>query len=160
MTIDKRGESMPGFSYVAVDKRGKEKRGSLEAETRERALEQLKAEGLIPVSADIKSKIRQISVARAIGANNGILFRTLSVDALKKTISGYIIGFSLSAILVIVFVVFSPQSTIPYLPYIDLLIYPFAVITIISVVNLLAVFTAIRAIRKTDIYTAMARNVF
>lgn len=50
MTIDKRGESMPGFSYVAVDKKGKEKRGSLEAETRERALEQLKAEGLIPVS--------------------------------------------------------------------------------------------------------------
>ena len=50
MTIEKRGESMPGFSYVAVDKRGKEKRGSLEAETRERALEQLKAEGLIPVS--------------------------------------------------------------------------------------------------------------
>ena len=50
MTIDKRGESMPGFSYVAVDKRGKEKRGSLEAETKERALEQLKAEGLIPVS--------------------------------------------------------------------------------------------------------------
>ena len=50
MTIDKRGESMPGFSYVVVDKRGKEKRGSLEAETRERALEQLKAEGLIPVS--------------------------------------------------------------------------------------------------------------
>ena len=41
---------MPGFSYVAVDKRGKEKRGSLEAETRERALEQLKAEGLIPAS--------------------------------------------------------------------------------------------------------------
>ena len=41
---------MPGFSYVAVDKRGTEKRGSLEAETRERALEQLKAEGLIPVS--------------------------------------------------------------------------------------------------------------
>lgn len=41
---------MPGFSYVAVDKRGKEKRGSLEAETRERALEQLKTEGLIPVS--------------------------------------------------------------------------------------------------------------
>ena len=38
MTIDKRGESMPGFSYVAVDKRGKEKRGSLEAETRERSI--------------------------------------------------------------------------------------------------------------------------
>ena len=35
---------------MTIDKRGKEKRGSLEAETRERALEQLKAEGLIPVS--------------------------------------------------------------------------------------------------------------
>lgn len=50
VTIDKRGESMPGFSYVAVDKRGKEKRGSLETENRERAMEQLKADGLIPVS--------------------------------------------------------------------------------------------------------------
>lgn len=106
------------------------------------------------------SKIRQISVARAIGADNGILFRTLSVDALKKTIPGFIIGFSLSAILVIVFAVFSPQSAIPYIPYIDLIIYPTAVIAVISVVNLLAVFTAIRATRKTDIYSAMARDVF
>lgn len=114
----------------------------------------------ICLNTDIKSKIRQISVARAIGADNGILFRTLSVDALKKTIPGFIIGFSLSAILVIVFAVFSPQSAIPYIPYIDLIIYPTAVIAVISVVNLLAVFTAIRATRKTDIYSAMARDVF
>ena len=58
---------MPGFSYVAVDKRGKEKRGSLEAETRERALEQLKAEGLIPVSV------------REQGALNKVKPRDLSV---------------------------------------------------------------------------------
>lgn len=114
----------------------------------------------ICLNTDIKSKIRQISVARAIGADNGILFRTLSVDALKKTIPGFIIGFSLSAILVIVVAVFSPPSAIPYIPYIDLIIYPTAVIAVISVVNLLAVFTAIRAIHKTDIYSAMARDVF
>lgn len=41
---------MPGYSYVAVDRNGKEKRGSLEADTREKALKALKGEGLIPVS--------------------------------------------------------------------------------------------------------------
>ena len=41
---------MPGFSYVAVDRNGKEKRGSIDADTREKALESLKSEGLIPVS--------------------------------------------------------------------------------------------------------------
>lgn len=41
---------MPGFSYVAVDRNGREKRGSIEADTREKALESLKSEGLIPVS--------------------------------------------------------------------------------------------------------------
>ncbi len=114
----------------------------------------------ICLNTDIKSKICQISVARAIGADSSTLFKTLVDNALKKAIPGYIIGFSLSTILVIVFVVFSPQSSIPYLPYIDLIAYPLAVIAVISVVNMLAVFTAIRYIKKTDIYSAMARDVF
>ena len=41
---------MPGFTYVAVDKRGKEKRGSIEADTREKVIDILKNDGLIPVS--------------------------------------------------------------------------------------------------------------
>ena len=41
---------MPGFTYVAVDKRGKEKRGNVEADNRERVVELLKNDGLIPVS--------------------------------------------------------------------------------------------------------------
>ena len=41
---------MPGFSYVAVDKKGKEKRGSIEADTREKVVDSLKNDGLIPVS--------------------------------------------------------------------------------------------------------------
>ncbi|MDO5136137.1 MAG: type II secretion system F family protein [Eubacteriales bacterium] len=41
---------MPGFSYVAVDKKGKEKRGSVKAENRDKAAESLKEQGLLPVS--------------------------------------------------------------------------------------------------------------
>ena len=40
---------MPGYSYVAVDKKGKEKRGSIDSESRETALEALKNLGLLPV---------------------------------------------------------------------------------------------------------------
>ena len=41
---------MPGFTYVVVDKRGKEKRGSIEADNKEKVIDILKNDGLIPVS--------------------------------------------------------------------------------------------------------------
>lgn len=41
---------MPGFSYTAVDATGKETRGSVEADSRETAAEQLRHNGLIPLS--------------------------------------------------------------------------------------------------------------
>lgn len=41
---------MPGFSYVAVDKNGREKRGNIEAENREKVTEILKGQGLLPLS--------------------------------------------------------------------------------------------------------------
>ena len=41
---------MPGFTYVAVNRKGKEKRGNVEADNRERVVEILKNDGLIPVS--------------------------------------------------------------------------------------------------------------
>ena len=41
---------MPGYSYVAVDSRGKEKRGRMDAANREEVVQQLKNDGLIPVS--------------------------------------------------------------------------------------------------------------
>lgn len=40
---------MPGYSYVAVDQRGKEKRGRIEAENRDAVSQQLKKDGLFPV---------------------------------------------------------------------------------------------------------------
>ena len=41
---------MPGYTSVAVDKRGKEKRGSIEANNKEKVVDILKNDGLIPVS--------------------------------------------------------------------------------------------------------------
>lgn len=41
---------MPGFTYVAVDKKGKEKRGNIDADSREKVVEILKNDGFIPVS--------------------------------------------------------------------------------------------------------------
>ena len=41
---------MPGFSYVAVDKSGREKRGNIEAENREKVTEILKGQELLPLS--------------------------------------------------------------------------------------------------------------
>ncbi len=37
---------MPGFSYVAVDAAGKEVKGSMEADDKERVAEQLRKDGL------------------------------------------------------------------------------------------------------------------
>ena len=41
---------MPGFSYVAVDQTGRETKGSMDAENRERAAEQIRKSGLVPLS--------------------------------------------------------------------------------------------------------------
>lgn len=41
---------MPGYSYVAIDRTGKEKRGKIEADNREKVAEVLKNGGMIPVS--------------------------------------------------------------------------------------------------------------
>ena len=41
---------MPGFTYVAIDKKGKEKRGNIDADSREKVVDILKNDGFIPVS--------------------------------------------------------------------------------------------------------------
>lgn len=40
---------MPNYSYIAVDKKGKEKKSTIEADTQEKAAAQLRKEGLMPV---------------------------------------------------------------------------------------------------------------
>jgi type IV pilus assembly protein PilC len=42
-------ETMPGYSYVAIDRKGKEKKGSIEAQDKAKAAELLKNDGLLPV---------------------------------------------------------------------------------------------------------------
>ena len=46
---------MGSFSYVAIDKMGKEKKGSVEADDKEKALAAVKAQGLTPVSVTPQS---------------------------------------------------------------------------------------------------------
>ncbi|NLT14203.1 MAG: type II secretion system F family protein, partial [Clostridiales bacterium] len=41
---------MASFSYTAVDRAGKDRKGSVVAETKEKARDQLKSEGLMPLS--------------------------------------------------------------------------------------------------------------
>lgn len=40
---------MPGYTYVAVNEKGKEKRGRMDAENRDAVSQQLKKDGLFPV---------------------------------------------------------------------------------------------------------------
>ena len=40
---------MPGYTYVAVDQNGREKRGRIEAQSSEEVSQQLKKDGLFPV---------------------------------------------------------------------------------------------------------------
>lgn len=68
---------MPGFTYVAVDKRGKEKRGNVEADSRERVAEILKNDGLIPVSVKeqgVLNKEIDFSIGKKVKARDLSVF--------------------------------------------------------------------------------------
>lgn len=58
---------MDSFSYVAIGKDGKEKKGSIEATTAEKVYNQLKAEGLIPISVSEQSMLSK-DINISIGA--------------------------------------------------------------------------------------------
>ena len=46
---------MGSFSYVAIDKMGKERKGSVEADDKDKALAMVKSQGLTPVSVTPQS---------------------------------------------------------------------------------------------------------
>ena len=50
---------MAGYSYVVIDDRGKEKKGSIEADTEEKALALLKADNLIPIEITAQNLLTQ-----------------------------------------------------------------------------------------------------
>ncbi|MDO4276901.1 MAG: type II secretion system F family protein [Eubacteriales bacterium] len=68
---------MPGYSYVAVDRKGKEKRGSMEAASRDKVTELLKGDGLIPVSVKeqgILNKDLDFSIGKRVKARDLSVF--------------------------------------------------------------------------------------
>lgn len=61
---------MASFGYVAIDKFGKEKKGSIEADDKEKALAAVRAEGLIPLSVTPQSFMtKDINMSFTKGAN-------------------------------------------------------------------------------------------
>lgn len=71
---------MPGFSYVAVDKKGKEKRGSIEADTREKVVDILKNDGLIPVSVKEQGALNKeidFSIGKKVTARSECILPTV-----------------------------------------------------------------------------------
>ena len=68
---------MGSFSYVAIDKMGKEKKGSVEADDKEKALAAVKAPGLTPVSVTPQSFLTKdinISVSKGTTVRERSLF--------------------------------------------------------------------------------------
>lgn len=64
---------MANFSYIVIDKYGKEKKGSLEAADKEKAIAQLKGEGMVPLEVREQSvwdKDIQISIGKGIKARD------------------------------------------------------------------------------------------
>ena len=68
---------MGSFSYVAIDKMGKEKKGSVEADDKEKALAQVRAQGLTPISVTPQSFLTKdinISVSKGTTVRERSLF--------------------------------------------------------------------------------------
>ena len=68
---------MPGFSYVAVDAAGKEVKGNMEADDTERVAEQLRKDGLLPMSIreqGIMNKNIDFSVGRKVKSRDLCVF--------------------------------------------------------------------------------------
>ncbi|MEG0962312.1 MAG: hypothetical protein RSF88_05560 [Lachnospiraceae bacterium] len=68
---------MANFSYIAIDKYGKEKKGSIEAVDKNKATAQLKGEGMIPLEVKEQSawnKDIDISIGSSIKARDYSVF--------------------------------------------------------------------------------------
>ena len=81
---------MANFSYVAIDKMGKEKKGSIEADSKEKALASLKAQGLTPMSVTAQTFLTQdinISFTKGVTAREHSLFCRQFVSILRAGVT-------------------------------------------------------------------------
>ncbi len=81
---------MANFSYVAIDKMGKEKKGSIEAEDKEKALAAVKAQGLTPMSVTPQSFLTQdinISISKGVTVREHSLFCRQFVSILRAGVT-------------------------------------------------------------------------
>lgn len=81
---------MGSFSYVALDKMGKERKGSVEADDKEKALAMVKAQGLTPVSVTPQSFLTKdinISVSKGTTVRERSLFCRQMVSILRAGVT-------------------------------------------------------------------------
>lgn len=81
---------MDSFSYVAIGMDGKEKKGSMEAASKEKVVAQLKADGLVPISVaqqSVLSKDINISIGNKVKARDLSLFCRQFVGILSAGVS-------------------------------------------------------------------------
>ena len=81
---------MASFSYIAIDKMGKEKKGSVEADDKEKALVLIKGQGLTPVSVTAQSfltKDIKISVTKGATVRDKSLFCRQFVSILRAGVT-------------------------------------------------------------------------
>lgn len=81
---------MGSFSYIAIDKMGKEKKGSIEADDKEKALALVKSQGLTPISMtpqSFLSKDINISVSKGTTAREKSIFCRQFVSILRAGVT-------------------------------------------------------------------------
>lgn len=81
---------MASFSYVAIDKMGKEKKGSIEADDKEKALVLIKGQGLTPVSVTAQSFLTKdinISITKGVTPREKSLFCRQFVSILRAGVT-------------------------------------------------------------------------
>ena len=81
---------MGSFSYVAIDKMGKEKKGSVEADDKEKALSMVKAQGLTPVSVTPESFLTKdinLSISKGTTVREKSLFCRQFVSILRAGVT-------------------------------------------------------------------------
>lgn len=81
---------MPGFSYIVIDNKGKEKRGAMEAPNTDKVISNLRAEGLIPISVvpqNILNKDINISVGNPVKPRDLSIFCRQFMSILSAGVS-------------------------------------------------------------------------
>jgi type IV pilus assembly protein PilC len=80
---------MPNFTYVALDARGQQVTGVIEAASQNEAVGALRQAGYFPKSVDVETKASKAKAAKAVSKSSGALNKNVNISLFKKqTVKG------------------------------------------------------------------------